>query len=199
MKLEQAVKAFAHTDVDGWDQSTGQWVPCVARGNILTFDRFITERSFGQKKRIFELGGSVPLPSNYEAIRDPTGTRWLIDFFNQDIAHNSVYNNIYLIQRASYDGTLIRKGEALAASGAPIAAADIVVATFPMDFDKVTSANSGEFDGVIYSGFVAKIPYSVAADTDHELRIGTTGYDILEVFETGGLKALRLNKRSASA
>lgn len=55
MKLSQANSYFNSVSLDGWNGSA--WIPDVIRGNLLSFDRFITERTFGQKKRMLEVGG----------------------------------------------------------------------------------------------------------------------------------------------
>ena len=74
MKPGMAIDYFSKTPLDGYDPATGLWVPGVALGDFLTFDRFITERTFGQKKRMFltgELGiGTLP---NYDVVRTPDG------------------------------------------------------------------------------------------------------------------------------
>lgn len=199
MKLKQAIQHFAHTSVDGWNQATGEWSLDIAKGNILTFDRFITERTFGQKKRIFQMAGETGLSATYEAIRDPAGNVYLVTAKNVDIAQDTVYNNIYLVQRADYTGEMLSMVTGTAASGTPMGNTPTVVATFPMDFDKLTSANSGEFDGVIYSGMIGVLPASVPITTDHEIRVDGITYDVLEVFLTINLKGIRINKRSAAA
>ena len=196
MKLSQAISHFSTVTVDGWDQTAGKWIYGVAKGAILTFDRFITERSFGQKKRLFQMAGETGLPSNIDAIRDPYGVRYLVGYMNNDISHEERYNNVYLVQRADYDAELITLTSQVASSGAPTGKQLTVSATFPMDLDKISSSRSSEFEGVYYSGFVASAPMSLGITTDHEIRLNGTLYDIEEVYEAVGIQGMKLNKRS---
>lgn len=196
MKLEQAINHFSTVYVDGWDQTNQRWIPAVAKGSILTYDRFITERAFGQKKRIFQMSGSVGLPTAVSAIRDPYGNRYMVGYMNPDIAHNEQYNTVYLIQRADYDAEVIEYVTEVAASGAAVGKTATVVTTMPVDLDKISTSRSSEFDTVYYSGFVATAPLSVPITTDNELRINDIMYDIQEVYESVGLRGLKLNKRS---
>lgn len=198
MKVGQSIQQMSTVSVDGWVQAQQAWIPKVAVGSILTFDRFITERSFGQKKRIFQIGGGGKLPNDVEAIRDQAGTRYLVSYYNLDIQNDDPYNTIYLIQRADHTAELIEYSTVQAASGAPTGKVENVVTTFPLDFDKITTSSSREFAGVYYSGFIAACPASLHITTDHELRIDGIYYDIEEVYETIGLKGLKLNKRSAT-
>lgn len=199
MKLNQAIQAFSDTTVDGWDQALGTWTADIAKGSILTFDRFITERAFGQKKRIFQMAGEVGIPANYEAIRDVEGIRYLLGYLNTDAVFNTRYNNVYLIQRADADAELLSLVSQTASSGAPTGSTPTVIHTFPADFDRVSNVRSSDYDPVTYTGYTATIPLSIPATTDHELRVDGIVYDILEVYESVGLKGLRISKRSAGA
>ena len=199
MKLSQAIAAFANDTVDGWDQVNGHWILNIAKGSILTFDRFITERSFGQKKRIFQMPGKTGLPENIEAIRDHEGNTYLVSYYNIDADFGERYNTVYLIQRADHTAELIRYNTVTAASGAAAGKSEVVVATFPVDFEKISTSNSREYGGVHFSGYIANCPASVDIGTDNELLIDGTYYNIEEVYETIGLKGLKLAKRSGRA
>ena len=52
MKLSRALGKFATSTITRWNSSTSLWVDTGCTGSLLVFDRFVTERTFGQKKRI---------------------------------------------------------------------------------------------------------------------------------------------------
>ena len=76
MDLARANSRFNTVSLQGWDGT--DWVPEISFGNFMSFDRFITERTFGQKKRMFEVGGDNPIDPAYEVVRTIEGIQYII-------------------------------------------------------------------------------------------------------------------------
>ena len=101
MKLSRALGKFATSPVTRWNSSTKQWVDTGCTGSLLVFDRFVTERTFGQKKRIL----IVPFESRLDMAKatilrvgDAFET-FLLEKENSDVRFGNVYGYTYLRRR----------------------------------------------------------------------------------------------------
>ncbi len=199
MKLGQAVDFWSTVELQGYD-GTNWTSTSVAKGAFLTFDRFITERSFGQKKRIFQTNSEGPIPSQYPVVRLPTGKKYMVSAVNEDVAGLHIaehYNNVYLLQECSYIIEIMDIVTGTAASGTPAGAVPTVASTVFGDIERLSSARSFEFDAVNYTTLLAYMPAGTVVTSDNELRIGGVMYDILEHFDMMELTVAKVNKRAA--
>lgn len=196
MKLSQANSYFNSVPVDGWDGSA--WVAAVAYGDFMAFDRFITERSFGQKKRMFEVGGSRTIPAQYEVVRTPDGRRYMVVADNKDIEASEVYGTTYLLQEAQHTFSIVRNVPTVSASGLPNGNTPTVVATGFCDLERYSAENSREFDTVKYSSHVIVLPASVALTPDDQIIVDDTSYAVTEVNSLLKVKEVRALKRGTA-
>lgn len=197
MKLRQAISYHASTYLDAWSLETG-WVKNALQGNFMPFDRFITERSFGQKKRIFLSNPKKgPIPEQYTVAADPSGRPYLIAAHNKDFYQGEEYNDIYLLQEGPYMVDILRHDVKKAASGAAKSKTLLVVSSVPGDLERMTSLGSEAFPTVDYTNFVVTLPRYTEVTTDNELRISGVRYDITEVWASMQVVMARVNKRSS--
>lgn len=196
MKLSQAAAYFNAVYLEGWDGAA--WVPAVAYGNFLSFDRFITERSFGQKKRMFRVGGAPPAQLAYEVVRTPDGRRYLVSSSNNDVGRDGVYGTTYLLQEARYAFQVIRDITTASASGLPGATVKTPVAAGFCDVERYSAENSREFDTVKYSSHNIFLPRSTDVTVDDQIVVGDMLYEITEVNYLLDMKEARGLKRGAA-
>ena len=84
MDASEAAEWFATVPLEGWDGSA--WVSNVALGDFHSYDRFITERTFGAKKRIFLQPETERLDTSlYSVVRTPEGPQWVVEDEKQDM------------------------------------------------------------------------------------------------------------------
>ena len=196
-----AINYFSRTVVDGYNYSTGTWDAAIAQGDFLTFDRFITERSFGQKKRMFIVGERyLGTLDNYGTVRTPDGQIYLISAKNVDLDGydgSTVYNNSFLLQRADFLCDVIRIDSALNAAGMPTGRTETVVGSYHCDMERFSNKSASEIDDIVYSQFSIWLPKEAEPDVtvDSEIRVDGTLYDVKEVDLMLGLVEIKAMKR----
>lgn len=120
MKLANGIRKFARTPLEGWDHATGTWVPNVAKGNFMTFDRFISDRSFGQNKRIFMTPVAMTIPPEFSIVRVGGEEIFLVESLNRDIMQDregGAYSHIFQLREAPFPARVINFSGAVLASG----------------------------------------------------------------------------------
>jgi hypothetical protein len=197
VKLSQAIQYFATVHLDGWDGT--DWVTGVVAGDFLAFDRFITDRSFGQKKRMFMTGGDTVIPDQYKVVRSPEGVRYLVGALNVDIAHNETYGRTYLLQECMGTAELFRFGDVKAASGLNGTKQEISAGTVFCDSERITYENSKEYLGVRYSSHSVFLPEGTVIDTTYQIQLDGHRYEVLEVNRLLKTVEARAVKLGASA
>lgn len=193
MKLSTATNYFKKTPFDGWDGSI--WTPEVIRGDFHTYDRFISDRSFGQKKRILTTG-TIPLGASYQALRLADGTRYLVGSSNVDM-YDAIYNYIYQLEEAPFDCEIIEIQTSTLASGIAGAATEVVTGNTFCDVERVSSHASKEFTDLEYVEYEITMPLAMSSliTADRVLKIDSVKYNIKEASQQINLLACRASKR----
>ncbi|MCK5432662.1 MAG: hypothetical protein KAJ03_07950, partial [Gammaproteobacteria bacterium] len=178
MKLAQAVKKFATTPLDGWNGTS--WDQDIAKVVHTTYDRFVTQRTFGALKRVFLSPEAID--TKYEVVRTPDGSKFLLTFDNLDIVRDETYDFVYLVFEANYSISIAKFTTTPSASGMASAAVRAVTATVFGDIERISFSRSREFDVVTYPRMVATVPLTTVVDTDDELTVDGVDYAIDEVY-----------------
>ena len=182
MKLATAAQYFNRVSFDGWNDGTQLWDTAVAVGTFEVYDRFISARTFGQKKRILMLGGTNELAVTYEVVRDPDGDMYLVESRNPDLGEFGRYSNVYQLHSAPHTLEVIEYVEGpVRASGAPGEVVPTVVATVFGDYERFSGTDSRELEHPRYSLFTIWLPKSTDIGPDNDLRVGTLLFDVQEV------------------
>lgn len=196
MHVSEASLWFANESLDGWNGSA--WVTEVAMGDFHTYDRFITERTFGAKKRIFLAPQSLSFdPATYPVVRTSDGTVWIVVSDNADIKDDITYEQGYLLVHAAYTADIIELTTTTLASGQQGDPVPTVVGTSVCDLERYTANSSDAFDTVTYGIYKIIVPSSVAVDTDNEISIDGITYEVQEVYEELLTKVAKAIKRAA--
>ncbi len=181
MRLSQAINHFSKDCLDGWNGT--KWVEKIAYGSLLTYDRFISARNFGLKKRIFLTGSDVGQMDSFSTVRTATGEVYLIESKNSDTdvcATN--YANSYQLLRAQYQAEVIQLDTVASASGTPTDVTRTVMATHYCDLERISSRSaSADVPDIAYSQIYIVLPGIANVSTDSELRVNGILYDIKEV------------------
>jgi hypothetical protein len=196
MKAGEAALWFTQATLDGWNGTA--WVQDVCRGDFHTYDRFITERTFGAKKRQF-LAHEVNAfdPATYPIVRTEDSKVWMVASDNADI-DDAVYARSYLLHEAKFTAQALTFTTTTRPSGQAGPVTEVLGASTPCDLEQYTIQNSREFDPVAYGVFKVVMPGNFALTDDQELLISGSRYEVKEVWVELLTKVARVTRRAAS-
>lgn len=175
---------FATTPILGWDPASSDWVDTGVCGSLSSFDRFITQRTFGQKKRILLTNQAEEIPPEFEVIKlDGSSHPFILEGYNEDVAESEVYNLTYLIHQAYVAMDIVEYTKTSRASGVARVTGETRIETTWADVERYTSDNSDQFEEVSATVNLITLPKSAKVTTDRFLQIaGGMRYSIDEVF-----------------
>lgn len=180
MDIARAARWFARTSLEGWNGTT--WKSNVARGDFHAFDRFITERTFGAKKRVFHTPQDYPIDTGtYPVVRSVDGKVWIVTSDNVDVEWDQAYAHSYLLLEATLQCGIIEHTTETLASGAEGPKTETTVSTHYCDLERYSASNSDLFANVTYGGYEITMHNGVTVTTDNELKINGVYYEIKEV------------------
>jgi len=198
MRLSRAIGRQAKTPVYYWDPIGYEWLDSGLRARLQVYDRFISERSFGQKKRILTLSGLATIEDDKSIIRlGDSETVFLVESLNEDIEGDTVYASTYSVREAPYEVDLCNRAKTTAASGLEVLGAEQVLATTWVDIERYSAVDSREFANTDYTIFTVSFPKGLTLSTDTYLRRKSDGMvlDINELFFNLELPAARCQRR----
>lgn len=190
MGLKQAANYFARTPILGWNGS--RFVPTRAKGAFDPYDRFVSEREFGLKRRMLLVSPENPIPDNYSVIRlGPTGPICLKGWMNEDIDGLETYSLIYLVLISRETGQLIQLTKAAKASGMAFGTTDTILGTWHCSTERVTYTNSPEFHELRVTDSTITLPSNCPINADHEFAANGKRYVVQEAYKTAGFVQVR--------
>jgi len=187
MDLGRAIDKFAHNTIEKWDFGTSTWVDTGITGGLQVYDRFISERTFGQTKRILTTPWEEALPLDRdveEIFRIGSGsmsTQFCIEGLNEDVYCDTKYSNVYMVHDLPYSAVIGTYEGTTRASG--IGRDDVwtPVRTTWADYNRYSSANSKEFSTVDYSIVNLFFPRGTPITVDSFVRMDGLEFDINEI------------------
>lgn len=197
MKLSQANRYFNTVHIEGWDGAT--WQPLFLYGDLLAYDRFIGPRTFGHKQRVLLLGGDDMIPAGIDFIRLPTGVRYILLSYNQDVDGTGLLSTSYILQEAQYTAEILRYIETPAPSGIGGSITTSVIATVFCDLERYSSSASPQMESVRYAEYTIIVPAALALTQDDDVRVDGQVYQVREINPMLHQKELRCVKRGAAA
>lgn len=185
MKLQRVSKYFGNVPLAGWDHAQSKWVDNIAYGNLQVFDRFISARAFGQKKRIFIIHHELAFDyDKYQLVRDPSGLVHIVESVNEDIGGIHVqeeYLDTLMLHMAQTQVTVVSFTSTASSSGYRGAKTAVESGPYYCDYERYTVDNEKQTGVIMYSGHVFTLPRYVTVVADNELKVGTTIFDVKEV------------------
>lgn len=190
MGLKRAANFFARTPIYGLVGSSFTDTGCT--GALQPFDRFVSEREFGSKRRMLLVDPDNPIPEDITVIKiGSTGPIYLLGWMNRDIEHDDAYSFVYLIHMANEVTQLISLTKQVKASGMAGAVVDTIVGTWHCNSERITFNNSREFNEIRITDSTVTLPSDCPVTVDHELVIDSRRYVVQEVYNTSGLLQVR--------
>lgn len=197
--LARALGRFAHTPLLGWNAATSVWDDTGLRGRLQVYDRFITERDFGQRKRILTLAGDQALPDAYSVIRLGTApTVYMLESLNKDIEGEDVYATTFALHQAPFHVQVCREAVTVLQSGVKhkTGAEEVLFDTW-VNLSRYSAVDSREFPLTDFTIYTVYFPRNVVATTDMYVRRldNSELLDITEVFQSLEIPAARVQRR----
>jgi hypothetical protein len=197
--LSRALGRFAQTPVMGWNGVTNSWEETGLRGRLQVYDRFITERDFGQRKRILTLSGDQALPLGYAVIRlGSSPTAYLVESSNQDIEGPTVYGTTFALHQAPFHVQVCKEVTSTLQSGVKRKTGiEAVLFDTWVNISRYSSVDSREFSLTDYTIYSVYFPRNVVPDTDMYVKRLDNGdvMDITEVYQSLEIPAARCQRR----
>ena len=168
------------------------WVLSPVLCKVPPYDRFISDRAFGQKKRLVQTPGGQPLPSaSYYRPGSNTSRTYMVESVNEDQDSHGEYLNVYMMREAADACEVLTQQTIPRPSGTP-KKEWVVSSTVWADFDRFGVLRSDELDGVDYTSYTITLPTSVLLPGDCRLRIDNALYAVQENFVQLELRQLRV-------
>lgn len=186
MDLARAIGKFTTNHIYSWDSATASWKDTRRHGGLQVFDRFITERSFGQLKRILTVSKNHKLPTDITTIRvEGSEEVFLLEKFNEDVRYGQLYAYVYLLHEAPFLVDVKKITSTVNAAGVKIQTGEQVIETIWMDIQRFTGIASRTFEETEYTVVDMTFPRTSAVDTDCfvELSDGSR-YNVDEVYSS---------------
>lgn len=182
MELGLAASFFNTTPIDGWDPAgAGTWVLDVSRGTLQVYDRFVSDRTFGAKKRLLEIGDrSVKLPPQYGVVRLAGNRVYMLESLNIDAANGGAYSDVYVMHEATTRIEVYAMVPGTLPSGLPGTAVPTLQATYWGDNDRYGSTD-GEFNQVRREIDIVWLERGAVVTPDSRLVVNGTPYLIREL------------------
>lgn len=196
MGLKAAANFFARTPLYGWTGT--DFVELDVKGSLQPYDRFISEREFGLKRRMLLVNPDTPIPDDYTVIRVGTsGPAYLLGRVNEDWSVDNSYSLVYLLCIAPVVGELIELTRTAKASGMAFGTLDNSLGLWHCDIERLTFSNSTEFTQNRVSEVLVTLPSNCPANADHEFEVGGKRYVLQEVYPTAGFVQARSQVKNA--
>lgn len=179
-------------DTPIYSYQAGAWVLAPVKCRVPPYDRFISDRAFGQKKRLVQTPGGQLLPAaNYYRPGSDTSRTYMVESVNEDQDGSGEYLNVYMMREASDACEILTQQITPRPSGTP-KKEWVVDSQIWVDFDRFGVLRSDELDGVDYTSFTVTLPTNIVLPGDCRLRIDNALYAVTENFVQLELRQLRV-------
>lgn len=169
MDLERAYDKFAAHELQKWDYALQAFVPTGITGSLQVYDRFISDRDFGQKKRIFLCPGQFSIDLDRLIVQlDGVPGAWMVEGSNPDADDTGVYGSSVVLREARHKIKLLRKaGTVKRRSGVGYTDEQYTTDLETWgDFSRYSSTESRELSGTDYTIGSWYLPKGCPVDLD---------------------------------
>jgi len=179
MTLATVSDRLSTTPVEGWSGS--RWVPDVSFCDFQVFDRFISARDFGQKKRTMYCGPSFLLPAVYKVIRLLSSEVYIVTSMNVDAHRGEMTGVTYFLTEVSSQVDINSTVTTKSPSGVITGSMKSTVTGVFVDISRMGDTTSHAMRSVKYSTHILTFPAGTVINEDDEVVDGADVYDINEV------------------
>ena len=193
--LEIAANYFMSTEIEAWDGY--DWVSLSIKGTLLPYDRFISEREFGLKRRMLLVDVSDPIPDQYSVIRLPGPVAYMVGSSNMDIQEYP-YSKIVLLHKVEALAQIYEWVKTPAASGLGGSSSRVLQTSVWADLERVTNLQPIESPSTTLSQLLFTLPSTTSVTTNNEISMSGRFYDVRESYESAGFRHCRVIEKRSS-
>lgn len=167
MDLTRSFERFSNLELSRWDRVTDTYTPTGIIGALQVYDRFISDRDFGQKKRIFLTPGEFQIDPDQLILKiGDVPAVWMLEGQNHD-ADIGIYASSVVLREARFKLKLYRPGGEKRASGVGyVSRLDVLITETYGDFSRYSSSESREMDNIDYTVGSWYLPKGTPVDLD---------------------------------
>lgn len=198
MDLSRSVGKFATNSIYRWDFGASDWVDTGVKGSFLVYDRFISDRAFGQTKRLvmtpLDQAIDITVPKGIYKI-EGNSARFMIESVNEDTGEEVSYANVYMFHDVAYPIVVKKDVGVLRASGIGKKDTPEVQDTLWADYSRYSAVNSREMGTVDYTVINLFLPRGTNIDTDCYVELDGMVFDVSEVATSLNILTCRAQRR----
>ncbi len=187
MKLRDLVQRFNTEVLDTWDGT--DWVLASITGTLHVYDRFITERTFGVKKRLFVTHDEPPSDALFARTAD--GKICLLEAVVPDYDEEGKFRNVLTLRETNAVVTITNTTAVTNAAGVATGRTDTTTTTLWGDVDRYSSRPSGEFKGIVHETDIVMLPGGTPVSTDSKVTVNGILFRVNEIGRVLNLRELR--------
>ena len=196
MRLSRVSERLADTKIHILHRPSEEWLESGASGYLQVYDRFVSDRTFGQRKRILIIPAKYPMPEQGSVISLNSGTSaWLIESIQEDVQSGSSYQKVCVIITAPYRVQVIDHKTVQRPSGVGGHSEEDLLDEVYGVFDRYGVKESGDYENVDYSRMEFVLPQDTKISGDCFLRVGDVDYNIQEAVPQLGVLRIRAQRR----
>lgn len=189
MLLQDIAEEFCQTPVFYYDGLS--WLESPVQCRFPPYDRFISDRAFGQKKRLVQTPGGKLLPeADYYRVGRLTGRTYMVESVNEDMDGEGDYLNIYMVREAASQVSIQVKQEVTLPSKVKTVQW-VLQSTVWGDYDRYGTLHSSELD-VDYTSYTLALPKNIVIPKDCRLLIDGNVFVVTESYPQLELRQYRL-------
>lgn len=187
MKIRELVQRFNKEVLDTWNGTA--WELATITGTLHVYDRFITERTFGVKKRLFITHDELPVDALYARTVD--GKICLLEANVPDYDEEGKFRNVLTLRETNAVVTISSTTAVLNAAGVATGRTTATTVTLWGDVDRYSSRPSNEFSGVVHETDIVMLPLGTPVSTDSKVTVNGVLFKVSEVGKVLNLRELR--------
>ena len=171
MDLRRAASKFTNSPILRWDATAADWLDTGSTGALQVFDRFVTERTFGQKKRIMLVDPDCKLEDSTTVVRlCGSEESFIVEKFNEDVRYGQLYSYVYLLHEAPYYVDVCKTETETNSAGVDIGTTEVTLESTWVDMDRFSAAPSRTFEDTEMTILSITLPKDSVVDTDCYLK-----------------------------
>lgn len=168
MNLKHSFARFAKLELSRWQPGQTDYVPTGLKGALQVYDRFVSDRDFGQKKRIFLVPGEFNQPYDNSVFKIAgVPSQFILEGMNFDADESGVYGSEVVFREARFQFKLYKRQGVARASGVGVTSSTLVeqITTWG-DFSRYSASESAEFDNSDYTIGTLYLAHGTPVDRD---------------------------------
>ena len=195
MNLNRVAKKLHRTPIRFWDREASEWINTGVTGRLEVYDRFLADRSFGQRKRNLLTDPENTIPADVTLIRVGDLTHpYMVESRNHDATGQGSHLVTHTLHHAPLKIDVYRQTGSQRPSGAVGDPKLELVDTTWGNCDRYGDTNARGGLGTSFTVMSVYMPRDVKIDGDCLLKVDGEMLSIKEISPQLGIRLVRAQK-----